>query len=194
MPRTPAQNQAIKDRRRGKLLEAAIKVFARLGYDDVSVDSITNQARCSHGLFYHYFDSKEDIFRALYNEIILPLHLFAQDKAAVAENFPKAFAKMIKDIETADQRTMLIIQVAIRAREARTIDRANTDIRVRFDPILTYESAIIESQKKGEFVDGDPHQLALILAALFYCSALAAIEKNGLVIASDALEQLFTKK
>ena len=62
MPRTPAQNKAIKDKRKKRLLEIALKTFAYKGYDDVTIDDITKTARCSHGLFYHYFSSKQDIF------------------------------------------------------------------------------------------------------------------------------------
>ena len=60
MPRSPEQNQIVKDRRKAKLLDNALKVFAIKGYSNTSIDSITKAARCSHGLFYHYFDSKEE--------------------------------------------------------------------------------------------------------------------------------------
>ncbi len=194
MPRTPEQNQAIKDRRRGKLLEAAIKVFARLGYDDVSVDSITNQAHCSHGLFYHYFDSKEDIFRALYNEVILPLAVFNQSKDASFENFPVVFAKWVKGVENADPRTLMIVQVATYARESKTVDRAGTDIRVRFDPIRTLKMAIIESQKAGDFVDGDPEGLALVLADLFFCAVIRATKGKRRELSEETLVRVLSKR
>ena len=70
MPRTPEQNQSIKDRRRGKLLTYALKAFALNGYDRTAVDDITKPAKCSHGLFYHYFDSKEAVFKALIDEVL----------------------------------------------------------------------------------------------------------------------------
>ena len=72
MPRTQEQNKQIKDKRRAKLLSASLRVFASRGYRDTSVDDITKEAECSHGLFYHYFDSKKDVFASLLDELVLP--------------------------------------------------------------------------------------------------------------------------
>ena len=45
MPRTPAQNQTIKDRRRSKLILFALKAFAEYGYDHTAIDDITRPAK-----------------------------------------------------------------------------------------------------------------------------------------------------
>ena len=33
------------------------------GYDNATVDDIVKKAKCSHGLFYHYFKNKKEIFK-----------------------------------------------------------------------------------------------------------------------------------
>ncbi len=43
------------------LLQAALKVFATNGYHGSSVADIARQAKVSKALFYHYFDSKNDL-------------------------------------------------------------------------------------------------------------------------------------
>ena len=43
------------------LLQAALKVFAANGYHGSSVADITKEAKVSKALFYHYFDSKNDL-------------------------------------------------------------------------------------------------------------------------------------
>ena len=48
-----------------KLLDAGMTVFERRGYHASRVDDIVKVARTSHGTFYLYFASKEDLFRAL---------------------------------------------------------------------------------------------------------------------------------
>lgn len=48
---------------RARLLEAAKHVFERTGFLDARISDIAEQAGLSHGSFYHYFDSKEQIFR-----------------------------------------------------------------------------------------------------------------------------------
>lgn len=43
------------------LLHSALKVFATNGYHGSSVADITKEAKVSKALFYHYFDSKNDL-------------------------------------------------------------------------------------------------------------------------------------
>ena len=48
-----------------RLLEAGAEVFAERGYHAARVDDIVHAASTSHGTFYLYFSSKQDLFRAL---------------------------------------------------------------------------------------------------------------------------------
>lgn len=48
---------------RARLLAAAKTVFERSGFLDARISDIAEEAGLSHGSFYHYFDSKEEIFR-----------------------------------------------------------------------------------------------------------------------------------
>ncbi len=75
---TPAQ-QARRDdgpltergaRRKQELLIAARKVFEERGFMDARVVHIVREARVSHGTFYTYFDTKDDIFRAVANDVV----------------------------------------------------------------------------------------------------------------------------
>lgn len=50
---------------REKLLEAAEAEFGERGFADASIASITQRAGVALGTFYVYFESKEEIFRAL---------------------------------------------------------------------------------------------------------------------------------
>lgn len=52
-------------RTRTGLIESALRVFERDGFIDVRVDDIVTEAGVSHGTFYTYFSSKEEIFRAV---------------------------------------------------------------------------------------------------------------------------------
>src|SRR6476619_6617165 len=48
---------------RARLVEAAEQIFAEHGFLDARIADIAERAQLSHGSFYHYFDSKEQIFR-----------------------------------------------------------------------------------------------------------------------------------
>jgi AcrR family transcriptional regulator len=51
------------ERTRARLVEAAKSVFERDGFLEARITDIADAAGVSHGSFYHYFTSKEEIFR-----------------------------------------------------------------------------------------------------------------------------------
>jgi AcrR family transcriptional regulator len=52
-----------------RLLAAGVTVFGRRGLHAARVDDIVKAAKTSHGTFYRYFASKEDLFRALTTDV-----------------------------------------------------------------------------------------------------------------------------
>ncbi len=62
MPKTARQLEKIKAARKEQIVLAGLKVFCEKGYDGAKVDDIVKKAGCSHGLFYHYFRNKREIF------------------------------------------------------------------------------------------------------------------------------------
>ena len=60
---TPAPRSRKGAQTRARLLEAAKRVFEEDGFLEARISDIAEGAGLSHGSFYHYFDSKEQIFR-----------------------------------------------------------------------------------------------------------------------------------
>jgi AcrR family transcriptional regulator len=54
---------------RGRLLEAAEKVFGEVGYHDASIVKLTEAAGVGQGTFYLYFASKKEIFDELVRDL-----------------------------------------------------------------------------------------------------------------------------
>ncbi len=65
MPKTVLQLNQLKEERKSEIVEAALKVFCEKGYSGATINDIAKKAKCSHGLFYHYFKSKKEIFDAV---------------------------------------------------------------------------------------------------------------------------------
>jgi AcrR family transcriptional regulator len=65
MPRTDQKNQLIKDARRTEILRAASRVFAKKGFAAAKINDIAHEAKLSHGLVYHYYRTKDDVFAAI---------------------------------------------------------------------------------------------------------------------------------
>ena len=54
---------------RARLLGAAKEVFEQDGFLDARISDIAERAGLSHGSFYHYFESKEEVFREVAAEV-----------------------------------------------------------------------------------------------------------------------------
>ena len=60
--------------RKQEILDGAIRVFAKYGYEKATISTIAKELKISQGLCYRYFPSKEDIYRAAvekYTDMIL---------------------------------------------------------------------------------------------------------------------------
>lgn len=80
MPRTELQNQEARAASRDRIVETALALFARHGYERTSVRMIAREAGIAQGLLYNYFASKEDLLRAI----------FERNMADVRESFAAA--------------------------------------------------------------------------------------------------------
>lgn len=50
---------------RGRIIEAAWKLFYRQGYDDTTIEDIIEESGTSRGSFYHYFEGKDGLLSSL---------------------------------------------------------------------------------------------------------------------------------
>ena len=78
--------QARGRRTRQRLLDAAADVFDRIGYHSARVDDVVAAAESSHGTFYLYFTSKEDLFEQLVGEVATELHSLIGELAPVTNS------------------------------------------------------------------------------------------------------------
>ena len=65
MPKIEEQKNTAQCDRKNQIVHAALKVFCEKGFDGATINDIVKKAKCSHGLFYHYFNSKNEIFNAV---------------------------------------------------------------------------------------------------------------------------------
>ena len=70
---TPAYTRLGVDERRGQLLELGAELFARHGYEELSMARIAREAGISKALLYHYFPSKQAYFSATLGQAVAEL-------------------------------------------------------------------------------------------------------------------------
>ena len=54
--------------KRSRILEAAVRVFARQGFDGTRMADVAREAGVAYGLVYHYFGSKDAVLQAVFRE------------------------------------------------------------------------------------------------------------------------------
>lgn len=52
--------------RREEIINAAIKLFARFSFQEISISAIAREANCGHSLVYHYFANVNEIYDAAF--------------------------------------------------------------------------------------------------------------------------------
>jgi len=63
-------NDELIQRRRGDILAASYKVFARKGYHATNISDIAAELKIGHGTFYRYFKNKLDIFSHVLEDVM----------------------------------------------------------------------------------------------------------------------------
>ena len=67
-PRTADQNEQIRAQSRRRLIDQALALFAEHGYEGTSVRMIAEAAGTSPGLLYNYFENKQALLHAIFEE------------------------------------------------------------------------------------------------------------------------------
>lgn len=74
------RRQREREARRRAILQAALRLFVRQGYEHTSIEQIAEEAELSKGLVYFYFESKDQILATLIEETYEELHRLLQER------------------------------------------------------------------------------------------------------------------
>ena len=70
MPRSKEQFREMREKTRNVILENALKLFSIKGYHGTSISDIAKSAGISKGLAYNYFESKQKLVEALFEQML----------------------------------------------------------------------------------------------------------------------------
>jgi AcrR family transcriptional regulator len=91
-----------KEARPGEILDAALSCFAERGFAATRLEDVAARAGVTKGTMYLYFDSKEDLFKAVVREFMVPTieHIEAAVAAPgrVAEQIERVVAAWVEKI------------------------------------------------------------------------------------------------
>lgn len=162
-----AEPRSAKGRRtRARLLEAGKAVFERDGFLQARITDIAAEAQVSHGSFYHYFESKESLFREIAEQV--EVRLVSMDDVAHDVD-----AGPIERIRAANHAYLTAYKKEARImRVIEEVSRYNDDVRAVRSKRDDYLAARLESAIKRLQADGladkriDQHYAATALGGM----------------------------
>lgn len=146
-----AEPRSAKGRRtRARLLEAGKAIFERDGFLQARITDIATEAHVSHGSFYHYFESKESLFKEIAEEV--EVRLVSMDD--IAHDLDQA-AGPVDRIRAANRAYLTAYKKEARImRVIEEVSRYNDDVRQVRAKRDDYLAARLESAMKRLQAEG----------------------------------------
>lgn len=191
MPRTPEENQHIKDARRTDVLRAASRVFAKKGFAAAKINDIAHEAGLSHGLVYHYFRTKDDVFAAILEAKIEDMRCAMQeDEAATGSAVERIRASVGRWL----QRTLEEPEMGLMIAQAMLSDSLSPAIRKMLadhakESFGESVARIRLAQRRGEIgKHASAEELAASLMCIMRGLALASVVHIGVDFTPPSVE------
>ena len=167
---TPPNNRLSAEERRIDIMEAALNVFARKGYNGARTKEIAKEAGISETLIFRHFDTKENLYEQALE------HLYSHHPV---------FDEMEPAMQAKDDRKVLYVlarHVMEHGREDRRIVRLNlynglegiNPDKDKSGPIDILENYLRQRMEEGGLKKGDPHLAArfFMYQVFFYVSEI----------------------
>jgi AcrR family transcriptional regulator len=97
-----------------RIVDAAVELFSRKGFDGTSVQEVVDAARVTKGAMYHYFRSKDDLLYEIYHELIAEQLAGLDRIRSLGGSAPRVLHAVIVD---------LVVSTAARLNSARVFSR-----------------------------------------------------------------------
>jgi AcrR family transcriptional regulator len=183
-PRSNEDNERVRARTREKILAAGLKVFAVSGYHAATIAQVAREAGLSHGLVYHYFESKEDILLELtaraYEGSIEAVRRAAAAPGGAWKKIERVTAMLYENAVSTVESSYyfyLMLQASLIAATMPKLSRLMARRMPEYNNILV--PLIKKGQKDGTVVKGDPEKLAMSFWSLVQGLSLSGLQYKG---------------
>ena len=135
--------------RRKQIVQAAVRAFARRGYEAARVGDVATEAGIAYGLVYHYFHSKEElletIFRETWAEMLDAIHTVEQTDEPAREHVRKVVAIVLRTWNRDPDLVRVLVREVTRTPH---LQSEVTEIQHAFDAL---ERIVRRGQEEGSF-------------------------------------------
>lgn len=158
----------VSNERKSQILDAALGVFARLGFERARVDDIVKASGLSKGALYWYFESKDAIIVGILDRVFggssLALDQLMNDEGPVPDRLRRLSTRVVEDVERSQAIIPITFEFYAVAMRSKTVHRFLQDYYARY---LAGLSKVLElGIERGEIRKTDPDVAALSLIAL----------------------------
>jgi AcrR family transcriptional regulator len=157
----------VSEERRSQIIQSAIQVFGRKGFDKTRMDDVASESGLSKGLLYWYFKSKEEIIIAIADllfsgEFRKMQKLFVENRTARAclDDFLEIF---LEDMKSILKVAPVIYEFYALAFRNATVRRVMHEYLHRFVTLL--QPIVQYGMDNGEFAPGDARQATIAIGA-----------------------------
>ena len=170
MPKTKEQCEKIKQERIEQIYREALRLFAIKGYEAVTADEIANAVGCSHGLLFHYFANKEDLFEETVNNLALKLDAeitkdvnFDQSPKLALQDLIDAYLSALKSSRD-DYACALYLLLNLWIQSKNLSKKKQEEMKYKvFNNIY---NIVTKGVKEKEFVNSPPPDLAITITSI----------------------------
>ncbi|SDM56932.1 TetR/AcrR family transcriptional regulator [Allokutzneria albata] len=169
MPRTAAQNEALRSASRETVFAHAVRIFARRGYAATSMRDVANEAGVSVGLIYRHYATKDDLFTDVLSRAATGLEETArelgesEDGYAALARFLERYLGGVADVDGAAEFSVVANQAFLSDEPVGARERLLASHNA-FRQAL--ETAVSRARRDGRFPIGDTASVVAVLLCL----------------------------
>lgn len=154
--------------KRRRILDAALKVFARDGYYNAKVSEIAKLAGVAHGTIYLYFKNKEDLLISIFKELVGELLEHVKAEVERVSSPKEKLRRLIElQMKLAQEYRELSELILIELRQSSKFLRSDA-INIIEEYIRLIEGILRRGMEEGEFRgDLDPTVVATLIYSSF---------------------------
>jgi AcrR family transcriptional regulator len=154
--------------RREQILDAAEKVFNRLGFNKARMDDIVVESGLSKGALYWYYKSKDAIILALLDRVFVgemaQFEKLVDAEGTASERLDQLTRVVVQDMARFKHLMPLIYEFVALAARRKSVRTKLSGYYQRYHRLLS--QILQQGLDSGEFVDLDPDETALAFIGL----------------------------
>ena len=170
-----------REERRGRILDAAGRVFAARGFHDVSMDEVAHAAHVGKPTLYRYFPSKDALFTAVFVEALNEAEAGLERALASEAGISAQLAALVRELVPLFRQHLAPLPLP--DGKAAAADQSRRRIfRERRARIAAYFATAIEhAMHLGEVRGLDPERVARLMIGMVWSAASSSRDEAGAI-------------